>query len=151
MSDPISDAIYNAVTTDPGAGFMSPLTPAAQASIRAWCDAIAPQIEAVIPPASTWTLVTAFQNSWVNDSGWRSASYRKEGSRVMLGGIIKSGTIGAAAFTLPSGYRPALGCIMVTPSADAFGEVRVYPDGRVVPYTGSNSWFSLDGLTFYTD
>jgi hypothetical protein len=40
-----SDAIYDALTADTNAGFVSPLTEDASKKIRAWCDAIALEID----------------------------------------------------------------------------------------------------------
>lgn len=89
-------------------------------------------------------------NSWVNfASGYSTCQYYKDGFGIVhLKGMIKSGTIGATAFTLPTGYRPTEHMYFGTSSAGAFGSLAVYSDGPVVPDKGSNIWFSLDGVTF---
>lgn len=58
---------------------------------------------------SAWTAVS-FQNSWVNyGSGTQEVEYRKIGDVVHLRGKMKDGTVTAAAFTMPAGYRPPAG------------------------------------------
>lgn len=52
-----------------------------------------------------WTAVT-FQNSWVNSPSSQNVQYRKRGDIIDLRGRMRTGTIGAAAFTLPVGFRP---------------------------------------------
>lgn len=55
---------------------------------------------------SGWIAVT-FTNGWVNyGGGWAVAAYRKIGSQVYLKGLVKNGTVNAAIFQLPAGYRP---------------------------------------------
>lgn len=95
-----------------------------------------------------WTAPT-FQNSWTNyGSGFRDAAYRKVGDRVELRGLVKNGTMSTAMFTLPEGHRPTGVEIFSTAAADAFGEVRIYNDGQVQFVIGSNTWVTLDGLSF---
>jgi hypothetical protein len=47
-------------------------------------------------------------NGWTNYGGsWAPAGYYKDAQGIVhLRGLIKSGTVGSAEFTLPSGYRP---------------------------------------------
>lgn len=98
----------------------------------------------------TVTSVAAFANSWTNFDADRPARYWKIGNTVFLTGLIKSGTVGLAAFTLPVGFRPVSvnGLIFATASNGAFGYVVITHDGNVVPNVGSNVYFSLDGLRF---
>jgi hypothetical protein len=49
----------------------------------------------------------AFTNSWVNFDSVRPVGFYRHLGRVYLTGVAKSGTVGAAIFTLPAGYRPA--------------------------------------------
>ena len=92
----------------------------------------------------------AFQNSWVNFSTatYKAAGYYKHAGRVYLNGIIKSGTLTTAAFTLPVGYRPITDEIFAVWSNGAFGGLVVDINGLVRPNTGSNVSFSLDGVSF---
>ena len=153
MSDisDVSDAIYNTLVADtPRNGFLVPLPPGAQGNIRAWTDAIAPSIVGAI--TSVWTAVGAFLNGWANyGSIWRPASYRKEGKRVALAGMIQGGTMGVAAFTLPVGFRPLFQQMLPCDSGGAYGQVQIHTNGSVEPHVGVNTWVSLDGLSFYTD
>ncbi|USN14418.1 hypothetical protein DONNERLITTCHEN_00170 [Janthinobacterium phage vB_JliS-Donnerlittchen] len=96
-----------------------------------------------------WTAPT-LTNSWINNgSGYNSVGFYKDSFGVVhLRGLIKSGSMQASAFTLPAGYRPPAREFFGTVSNALFGSVFVDPDGTVVPWSGSNTWFSLDGLTF---
>lgn len=96
-----------------------------------------------------WTAPT-LTNSWINSgSGYNSVGFYKDSFGVVhLRGLIKSGSMQASAFTLPAGYRPPAREFFGTVSNALFGSVFVDPDGTVVPWSGSNTWFSLDGLTF---
>lgn len=93
-----------------------------------------------------------FLNSWVNNGGgYNNAGYYKDNFGIVhLRGLIKSGTLGLSAFTLPAGYRPPAREIFGTVSNFAFGTVYVDTTGDVVPFNGSNAFISLDGLTFRT-
>ena len=89
----------------------------------------------------------AFANSWVNEDPTtltRARFWRDAVGQVHVEGVIQSGTIGSAAFTLPEGYRPAPG---IPPAAAAtntgYGEVRVAPTGEVIPQSGGNGYFSF--------
>ncbi len=105
---------------------------------------------------SGWTSVAggSFLNSWVNydTANWNGAAYRRVSSgMVILRGLIKSGTVGSAAFTLPVGYRPSKNMTFAVPSNDAFGRLTIDSSGNVNPTIGSNVYFALDGVTFYPD
>jgi hypothetical protein len=101
-----------------------------------------------------WT-APALTNGWVNFDGgtqFTAAGYRKIGDLVFLKGLIKTGTINTAAFTLPVGYRPPAnsGVAYGVASNDLFGVLVINPSGTVVPTNGSNVWFQLDGVMFST-
>lgn len=92
-------------------------------------------------------------NSWVDyDSAtWGTARYWKDAYGVVhLGGRIKDGTIGAVAFTLPSGYRPTKASVFAVQTNGGVGELTVNTNGEVTPFNGSNVSFSLSGCTFRT-
>lgn len=99
-----------------------------------------------------WTAPT-LTASWVNfGGGYNNVGYYKDSTgRVYLCGVIKSGTIGSAAFTLPVGYRPAAKCLFATISNAALGRLEVDTSGNVIPITGSKVWFSLDNISFQTN
>lgn len=93
-----------------------------------------------------------FTNSWTNfGSGWQTAAFwRMPDGWVHLRGLIKSGTIGSSAFTLPPGYRPVLSEPFVCISNGAVGRVDVLTDGTVVPSVGNNTYVTLSGISFRT-
>lgn len=96
------------------------------------------------------------QNSWVSYDGgtdYGIAGYYKDAAGVVhLRGLIKSGTMGAAAFTLPAGFRPQYRCIFMGLSANnnTICRVDVFQNGQVAPQggSGSNVWVSLEGMSF---
>lgn len=98
-----------------------------------------------------WYDVSSFSNSWVNAGGnYNDAGYCKDPfGNVHLRGNIKDGTLGSAAFTLPSGYRPeAYLRIATVSSGPAISYLEIEADGDVIPTGGSNTWLSLDGVYF---
>lgn len=104
-------------------------------------------------PSKDWTAPT-LQNSWVNyGAGFSDAGYRKDATgMVYLRGLIKSGTIGAAALTLPVGFRPSSLLLVGTISNDAIGRIQIASSGTVTPTAPSNNaWVSLDGITFLAE
>lgn len=92
----------------------------------------------------------AFANSWAAYSASQPpAFYRDPFGRVWLQGMLKSGTVGSPAFTLPPGYRPAYQQTLDTISNSAQGRVDISLGGDVTPTSPSNNaWVSLDGLSF---
>lgn len=94
-------------------------------------------------------------NSWVNFGGANTtAQYMKdEMGFVHLKGMIKTGTIGTVAFTLPAGYLPSSEGTSRFPavSNDAFGQLGITTGGNVTPLVGSSTWFALNGITFLAE
>ena len=92
----------------------------------------------------------AFANSWVNYStAYNSCAFMKDAlGFVHLKGLMKSGTVGLAAFTLPAGYRPIKGNIFASNGAGAYASVYVNTTGTVVPTVGNNGFIAIDGMTF---
>lgn len=127
--------------------------PANLSDIIARLSAIEGWILDVRPPPSVvleqWNAPTLL-NSWANQGGgWNPAGYWKDPHGVVhLRGNIKSGTVGAAAFTLPAGYRPTNTEGFTAVANGAFGAVNVDNGGNVIPAVGSNVGISLDGITF---
>lgn len=90
-------------------------------------------------------------NSWAEYAGgFQAPGYYKDGFGIVrLTGVVKSGAIGSTIFTLPAGYRP--GSDMQFPVAsNGYGSCRVRPDGSVIAFAGSTTWYSLDGVAFRT-
>jgi hypothetical protein len=97
----------------------------------------------------------AFQNSWSNMDGpapaGRYARFRKyPDGRVRLAGVIKTGTLGQAAFTLPVGYRPAIDHTFPADQNSAFGTMSIGANGWVLINT-NNAFAFLDGIEFDTE
>ena len=92
-----------------------------------------------------------FENSWVAwGAGEAVPGYWKDPfGFVHLKGVIKSGTVGNTAFTLPPGYRPPEKQTFATISNGAIGRVDITTSGQVQPVTpSSNVYVSLNGLHF---
>lgn len=109
------------------------------------------------PPASeSWIEVgsggsaPAFTNGWVNYGGalQTAAFYKDPFGVVRLKGMIASGTIASAAFTLPAGYRPPAASTFVIMANSAIARLIIAASGNVTVQTGSNVWASLDGISF---
>lgn len=95
---------------------------------------------------TAWTAVT-FQNGWSNfGGGYQAAQYRKIGDVVQVRGLIKSGTVGSAAFTLPAGFRPVLDESRAVISNGVFGALYINAAGIVTPFVGSNVSFQVDAI-----
>lgn len=91
-----------------------------------------------------WTPVT-FTNSWVNFGGvYNTCQYRKVGDIVYLRGLMSSGTIGLASFTLPAGFRPPADLYFSTVSNNLFGSFILQSNGVFLTSSGSNVWFSIN-------
>jgi len=93
-----------------------------------------------------------FENSWVNFDTDRPARFYKDPLGIVhLSGLIKTGSIGTVAFTLPEGYRPdhdSGNAHIATASNSLYGELVINTDGSVKPSVGSNAWFSLFNISF---
>lgn len=62
---------------------------------------------------SGWIAPT-LTNSWVNyGSGYELAGYRLIGNQMHLRGTLKNGVVGSAILTLPVGFRPTAGHVIV--------------------------------------
>lgn len=101
--------------------------------------------------AATWHEVgsgggePAFENSWVNNGGTRdtAAFYKDACGIVHIKGLIKDGTIGQTAFTLPTGYRPKQTLHLPVISSDAIGYMTIDEAGAVKATAGDNGWFTV--------
>jgi hypothetical protein len=98
--------------------------------------------EAFIAP----TLLGAWANygSPFNPPGY----YKDKAGIVHLRGLVMSGAVPSAIFTLPAGYRPANQELFAVAANNAFGRVDVLPSGDVQFSLGSSAYVSLDGITF---
>jgi hypothetical protein len=90
-------------------------------------------------------------NSWSNlGLGYSTAGYYKDaGGRVFLSGNITGGTTGpSVAFTLPAGFRPALGVRTSTMAAGAICQVDIATNGEVTVAPLGSAWLALDNISF---
>lgn len=103
-------------------------------------------------PTLTWTAPT-FTNSWVDfGSVYQTAGYtRDQRNFVLLRGLVKSGTVNTAMFTLPAGYRPTNRRIFVTITDTGIGRLDVQSDGTVTLISGGNGFTSLENIAFYAE
>lgn len=95
-------------------------------------------------------ITPSLQNSWVNYGGtWETCQYFKDNFGIVhIKGMVKSGTVGAAIFTLPVGYRPSAEQLFPSIKDDLFGITSIAADGIVKTRLGSNGFFCLNGITF---
>jgi hypothetical protein len=103
--------------------------------------------------ASAWNEVAStvgFTNGWTNfGSVYGTAAFRFDADgTVRLRGLIKSGTLNTAAFTLPAGFRPPSSRLFVAWANATLASVEIDPSGAVIPNGGSNLSMTLDGITF---
>lgn len=111
----------------------------------------------VLPASTTTAWVNAtMTGTWVNFGGGNQvAQYRMVADIVYIRGLIKSGTLGSTAFTLPVGFRPPAN--VRVPISSALGTagglpyVAVSPAGAVsAGDMASNANVSIDGVQFST-
>lgn len=93
--------------------------------------------------ADDWKTPTLV-NGWVALGGSQAPQYRRNGATVEIRGAIATGTVGAEAFALPEGFRPAGALYFPAASNGAFGQVTVNATGSVIPAVGSNVSFALN-------
>jgi hypothetical protein len=114
-----------------------------------------PLFNPMIPEQQAWQSPT-LQNYWVHwGTGASVPGYYKDSlGNVHLRGLLRSGTIGQAMFTLPAGYRPEFRMVFPAVSATTgsaaltLTRADVATDGQVIAVAGGTEYFSLDGITF---
>lgn len=96
-----------------------------------------------------WIIPTLL-NGWVQLSTLSPPRFHKDGfGRIILDGIVRSGTNNTTIFILPEGYRPNSVVYLSSIAADVFAQIRIMTDGSVI-YRGTTNptWASLIGLFF---
>jgi hypothetical protein len=119
-----------------------------------------------VDPANTPGGEPDFLDGWTNVGGapntnqgvFSTMAFRRDrDGLVHLKGAVTGGTVAGTAyiFQLPAGYRPSQAGVFIVPSGGApnFGHVYLGAtgspyEGAVIPFSGSNVWMSLDGITF---
>lgn len=89
-----------------------------------------------------WTTISTFSGTWTAVAG-TGVGYIRTGNVVSLRGMIQSGTINTAAFTLPVGYRPSTQLNFGTVANGAFGSIVISGAGVFTPATGATTNFSI--------
>jgi hypothetical protein len=99
--------------------------------------------------ALSWTNAT-LQNSWVSfGSPYASAGYSKDGAGIVrLRGAIKSGTSGAVAFTLASGYRPPYQIYVPMIYNGGVNYCLIATSGEVTPTAPNNGLVIFECISF---
>lgn len=94
-----------------------------------------------------------FLNGWSDLNPAFPAEYGTDGNgQVYLRGAVIGGTIGLAAFTLPTDFAPLAFRLFPAYSNAAFGAVSVDSAGNVVPSVGSGpAGIFLDGIIYSTN
>ncbi|UYL94005.1 putative tail fiber protein [Geobacillus phage vB_GthS_PK3.6] len=105
----------------------------------------------------TWRgwIAPTLLNGWSNfGSGYEGAAYYKDAlGFIRLKGVIKGGTMGAAAFVLPIGYRPPARKMFAVATSGGMGRVDIDTSGNVIIVvfgSASNGYVNLDGIVFNT-
>jgi hypothetical protein len=83
-------------------------------------------------------------NGWVPHSASAVPGYRITGDVVELRGLIKNGTLGAVAFTLPVGFWPPSEQYFPAALAGGIGQLSVNTAGSVIASGASNAYYSLN-------
>ncbi len=101
---------------------------------------------------TSWSALT-LTNSWVDyGTPFPTPGYRKMGDGlVLLKGTLKNGTLGAAMFTLPVGYRPIGQIGFASDNGGSHGVMEVKANGEVTASTGSNIYVRLDVVRFLAE
>ena len=114
-------------------------------------------------PIDKWHVVgaagePAFQNGWVAlAQGFSLPAFHRDPLGVVhLRGSVTGGTQGAAAFTLPAGYRPVAAYrtpSMAAQAGNSWAQVNVYPDGGVLVWSdgAAGTYCSLDQIEVDTE
>lgn len=138
-------------------GNLLPITGIAAFGEAVWSQALGSWVQVTSYPEALHVVGAAGEpgpaNGWVNFDAvgptQRAAAFYKDRGRVYLQGLVKSGTIGLAAFTLPPGYLPATADVeFLALSNGGLGVLQVTLAGAVIPAGGSNVSFFLDGHSF---
>ena len=101
---------------------------------------------------TSWQSIT-LENGWENyGAEYQSAQYKKVGNKVFLRGLIRNGSNGTTAFTLPSEYRPLASLKLTTNTDNAGGTavITITSSGTVTINYYTN-WVALEQISFFID
>lgn len=147
-----------------GSPLTQPINPDINGQYQAWTSDVGrfdlvETINGIVMPAIQWEagasaieawINATMTNAWVDYGGYGTTGYCKtDEGLVKLRGVIKTGTVNSAAFTLPAFYRPATALAFGTISNNVIGRVDISAAGAVTPVTPSNNTYvTLDGIIF---
>ena len=103
---------------------------------------------------ATWTTMTPLGGGWQAFPGFSTPAYTKGTDNIVtLKGLLRLGTAtsGTVIFTLPSGFRPKETLLIPNISNQLIGRVDINENGQIIFRNGSNTWFSLDGISFLAE
>lgn len=126
------------------------LSPSLQSDFQDAIDVALADLEAMTLNPEDWKVIGSggnptFSNSWTNIPGISTAAYYKDPhKRVWLRGGVIGGTFNLAAFTLPTGYRPAGQEIF----SSVQGRFDVMTNGDIIPQASQTGWVSFSGMSF---
>jgi hypothetical protein len=146
-------------------GPKGPAGPAGPAGPTGPAGATGPQGPAGTPPAAeALHVVTTFENGWSSYSTTNPVEYYKDPAGIVhLQGAVAGGTLTAAAFNLPAGFRPDAEYAYFAPLSTGGSNNPVLSElfipgatwtpssilpGDVIPYVGNQNYFSVDGVSF---
>ena len=100
-----------------------------------------------------WRYDLAFTNSWVSHTPDHDFAFRKNNPRELeFKGMLKGGTVGVTAGTLPPTYWPLQEAVIgVLSNGTLSGVISVGTDGTVKVLSGNNTYVSFDGLRIPLD
>lgn len=128
----------------------TPNTVISSSDVNGNLDELKVKTDYLSAPDSGWTAPT-LTNSWVHyGAPFSTPGYRIDAlGYVHLRGLLKSGTVNLAMFTLPAGYRPESQLIFSTICNNAVSRIDVTTAGVVIQSGGSSNAFqSLDDIIF---
>jgi len=98
-----------------------------------------------------------FQNGWQNYGlGEQPCVYAKANNIIYIIGSLEGGTVAAAMFNLPIGYRPKYTQYVPTlagKTAQQLGSIEVNANGDVIPDTSpsNTTWFVIPQISFFEE
>lgn len=115
-------------------------------------DILKDSLEAVENPLPFEWIDAVLENGWVQfGDNYNTPQFTKLSNGViMLRGTISSGTAvsGTVMFSLPVGFRPDRICRHSSIANGVHALVDILPNGDVVIQIGTNTYISLDGLSY---
>ncbi len=110
-------------------------------------------IPVLTPAVEAWREIGAtgqpvFSGTWSNyDTTFNTAAFFKDLHGVVhLKGMVKGGS--GTIYTLSAGYRPAMTELLSTHASGGIGRIDITTAGAVVLQAGTNSYVTLDSLSF---